>query len=208
MAKLQNGIFKDLSGSIGDLNFYKWKNTVVLRAKRSPSKKKPTQAQIIARDKFKLLSSVFRGLSQSAAIGFKSHTSSMSERNAFFKYNHSSILNLDGELKTDYPQLVLSEGTLKGIEVVSASPENFSFQFQWKNKSITDKSDTVYLVLLPLNENYRSILTQSSGKEECLRVKFPSFWNGAIFHAYTFRQNQKQQVSNSQYLGEFCNYSA
>jgi hypothetical protein len=43
MAKLQNGIFKDLSGSIGDLNFYKWKNTVVLRAKRSPSKKKPTQ---------------------------------------------------------------------------------------------------------------------------------------------------------------------
>ena len=76
MAKLQNGIFKDLSGSIGDLNFYKWKNTVVLRAKRSPSKKKPTQSQLVARDKFKLLSSLFRGLSQSAAIGFKSHTSS------------------------------------------------------------------------------------------------------------------------------------
>ena len=132
----------------------------------------------------------------------------MSERNAFFKYNHSSILNLGSELKTDYPQLVLSEGTLKGIEVVSASPENSSFYFQWKNKSITDKSDTVYLVLLPLKENYRSILFQSSGKEESLRVTIPSFWNGAIFHAYAFRQNQKQQVSNSQYLGEFCNYSA
>jgi hypothetical protein len=30
MAKLQSGVLENFSGSIGDLNFYKWKNTFVV----------------------------------------------------------------------------------------------------------------------------------------------------------------------------------
>jgi len=203
MAKLQSGIIENFSGSIGDLSFYKWKNKLVVRAKRTPTRKPPTQAQLLAREKFTLLGTLYGKLKESSRIGFQSFTTSMTDKNAFFKYNHSSILRIDNSLKINYPELVLSNGTLKGIQIVDAKTENSSFYLNWKNKSESNFFDKVYIVLLTANENYPPIFSKSSTGAENITIGIPEYWNGLKFHAYTFLKNRRNEISNSQYLGEF-----
>ncbi len=203
MAKLQSGVLENFSGSIGDLNFYKWKNTFVIRAKRTPTKKPPTEAQLLSREKFRILGDLYRKVKLISQIGFKSFTSSMTDKNAFFKYNHSAISKTETGLIINYPGLVLSNGSLKGIQVVSARSSKGIFSLHWKNQYDLSGEEKVYLVLLPTHERYSAIYSEISCSLEKLELKIPSYWNSSKFYAYTFIVNKKEHVSNSEFIGEF-----
>ncbi|MBK8393833.1 MAG: hypothetical protein IPL26_01100 [Leptospiraceae bacterium] len=203
MAKLQSGVLENFSGSIGDLNFYKWKNKLVIRSKRTPTKKPPTEAQLLAREKFRVLGGLYRKVKLISQIGFKSFTSSMTYKNAFFKYNHSAISKTETGLIINYPGLVLSNGILRGIQVVSARSSEGIFSLHWKNQYDLSGEEKVYLALLPTQENYSAIYSEISCLREKIELEIPSDWNSSQFYAYTFIVNKKEDVSNSQYLGEF-----
>ena len=203
MAKLQSGVLENFSGSIGDLNFYKWKNTFVVRAKRTPTKKPPTEAQLLSREKFRILGDIYRKVKLVSRIGFKSFTSSMTDKNAFFKYNHSAISKTESGLIVNYPDLVLINGSLKGIQVVNANSSQGIFSLSWKNHFDLIGEEKVYLVLLPTQESYPAIYSEVFCSLEKLEFKIPSIWKDSQFYAYTFIVNTKEAVSNSQLIGEF-----
>lgn len=203
MAKLQSGVLENFSGSIGDLNFYKWKNTFVVRAKRTPTKKPPTEAQLLSREKFRILGEIYRKVKLVSRIGFQSFNGSMTDKNAFFKYNHSAISKTESGLIISYPDLVLSNGSLKGIQVVNANSSQGLFSLSWKNNFDLIGEEKVYLVLLPTQESYPAIHAEVSCTLEKLELKIPSIWKASQFYAYTFIVNTKEAVSNSQLIGEF-----
>ncbi|MBP7284007.1 MAG: hypothetical protein KBA66_20645 [Leptospiraceae bacterium] len=203
MAKLQSGVLENFSGSIGDLNFYKWKNKLVIRGKRTPTKKPPTEAQLLAREKFRVLGGLYRKVQMVTRIGFHAFTSSMTDKNAFFKYNHSAISRTENGLIINYPGLVLSNGILKGIQVVSARSSEGIFSLHWKNQYDLSGEEKVYLALLPKHERYSAIYSENSCLKEKIELEIPSHWKSSQFYAYTFIVNKKEDVSNSEFLGEF-----
>jgi hypothetical protein len=53
----------------------------------------------------------------------------------------------------NYPGLVLSNGSLKGIQVVSARSSEGIFSLHWKNQYDLRGEENVYLALLPTHED-------------------------------------------------------
>ena len=203
MAKLQTKILENFSGNIGDLNFYKWKNQFVIRSKRIPTKKPPTEAQVLSRNKFRFLNQLYKKLKQVTKVGFESFTHSMTDRNAFFKYNYSAISKTETELKIHYPDLILSKGNSRNKQLIDAGFNQKFFTLNWKNLNHPIEDEKLCFVFLPSEESEIIYLEIPSSLEK-LEMEIPFTKNTSRFFVYYFTKNKKD-VSNSEFIGEFLN---
>lgn len=130
----------------------------------------------------------------------------------FIKKNYGvATIELDGTVKIDYTQVVVSEGSGKRLTAVAIEQDSMGgIEIRWdKTKFGADDANTmVYLgALCPTAErNMDTMAVFSLGETACSvgskSVMTPAGWIGKTIHCYAFTKNERDVVSNSQYIGE------
>ena len=120
MALSQNPMTGKMSGTVGNFVTSTHRGKNVIRSKAFLPKDANTDAQKQHRSLFKVLSDEYATLAPLADDGFPSRPVNQSVYNAFLAANMPDAVDYSGEIPViDYSKLVVSKGTLPGVNVLS-----------------------------------------------------------------------------------------
>lgn len=209
MAKIRSGQFEGLSGKVGLMVRYKWKDRECAREWVMPKDPK-TPAQLASRKIFGKVSSLGAALRQAIKIGFSGIATEQSttEKNVFVKLNRQHINIVDGEVEVDYTQLQVSDGPLATVDFGEpVTVDSRTIRVAFSNTANANRLNYVLLVAF-LPEKRNCILSEpvfrSTGMAE---ITLPESWAGSTSHIYGFCWNGKESASPSSYIGTVNNTS-
>lgn len=201
-----------LTGRMRDMVFRETKQGIV-----AAEYNKPTYSEVKANtSNAKTFGAVGRlglDLKPIADVGLnKLMVNTYNSNSQFMKKNYGIVtIDIDGMVKIDYTQVVVSEGSGKRLTSATVDQDAMGgIEFKWdKTKfGVDDAKTMVYLgVLCPTAErNIDAMAAFSLGDTACSNgtkvVSTPNSWMGKTVHCYAFTKNERDVVSSSQYVGE------
>lgn len=207
MARLYQGLDGAISGRIGTMVGYMWKNRACVRTYRRTINYPNTKGQQQERDWFV---GMVRFASQGKAalqLGFKHRAAEtgMTEGNYFISRNKTHFHRVADGVEVDFDRLTISEGA--AADVLFHSPEfgegeTVSISFE-KNmlfsRSASDDQVFVYAYTPDLKEGYLAPPAQRRTKH--IHLQLPESWAGTVVHLYGFVVDREGRSSNSTYIG-------
>lgn len=126
MAKVKRSII-EATGTIGDRVHYTRFGKTFSRSRPTPLNDQKSEAQLLQRALFKAMqhtasllgSAIQRGLAK------KAHRNGYVENNEFVSINKHCFSYENGEVHIEYPQLVISAGSISIVEILQCHSENF-----------------------------------------------------------------------------------
>lgn len=215
MAKLTS-IFNP-SGSIDNITTYRHRSRTNLQQKVSRTKtlSELTPIQFAALVKTVGLTIFGTRWKNVIKIGFKGYTKSMSQVNAFVKFNQSFF---DGQ-QLLYENLIISKGSVNPVTVprssIGAIPNGFVFRWGYNYNSYNSfPTDKLSLFIISQKEKdtgnptysplfYQNIATRSNGSKQIILP--PNFTDEYVL-TYSFFQNKNEtRISDSRYHLAYIN---
>ncbi|MET3115057.1 hypothetical protein AAKU52_002800 [Pedobacter sp. CG_S7] len=209
MAKLTNGIFGGMTGTIGNLVSYTLNGQQILRGKAAPSNKPATVKQLHKRQQMTVLSSFFKGMSDFLKTGFAPRATGTPKN----YYNLAVEYNMPHALKGDYPDIaiaydhvILSKGTLPGVLNPAVTWVTEGLKFTWENLNGTHwphAEDQVMLLAYNASKNKHFFIQNGAKRNRGWDIlDIPASMQQEQFELYiSFVSNDRSEVANSQYIG-------
>jgi hypothetical protein len=170
--------------------------------------KKPTQDQLLQREKFKMLRAFFAPLKKLVNPGFKAYAKKKSPANAAFSYNFDHAFVMDGEeLELNFPKLVISRGpvdTPNGLQLTSA-PKLVHFSWEAAPQSTYCQStDQASVVVYNAERKQFSIRLNVAERSALgLDVDLSENYSGQVLHCWiVFSSADGKVPGDSKYAGE------
>lgn len=209
MASIKKGQTDGLSGKLGNIVRYKWKDRECAREWVMPNDPR-TPAQLASRKIFGKVSSLGADLLQVVRIGFRGIAAerSTTEKNVFVRLNRQHISIVDDEAIVDYTQLQVADGPLAAVDFGEPSTaDGRTIRVAFSNTANANRLNYVMLVAY-LPEKRNCMLSEpvfrSAGEAE---INLPESWAGCTSHIYGFCWDGKDAVSPSSYIGIVNNTS-
>jgi hypothetical protein len=219
MAKLNTSFLGSISGTLGDVTFYKLGNKNFIRRRMVINKSKLTVRQMANRDRFKNIQRIATGMKAIYPKTLANVQLRMNRANLFIKLNSLIIsispeINFQSEYKEwvsytmtiDYSKLVLSSGTLE-------TPFNpryrlrrnalYVLDIRWSygNSFLGNGNDIIYLIAYCPSQNF-SIHTFIERKHQTLSIIFPPSFNNNAVHVYMCAGDKNlKRFSDTLYIG-------
>ena len=115
MGKIKQGILGGFSGTVGTVIGGNWKGVDYMRGKAASYTDKQSQAQLVQRAKFSLMSKFLAPLSAYLQVTFAKVALKKTGINAAFSYNiANAIMGTYPAFDVDFSKLLVSNGTLTG----------------------------------------------------------------------------------------------
>lgn len=203
MASIKKGQTDGLSGKLGNIVRYKWKNRECAREWVMPNDPK-TPAQLASRKIFGKVSSLGADLLQVVRIGFRGIAAerSTTEKNVFVRLNRQHISVVDGEAVVDYSRLQVADGPLETVAFGEpVSEDGRTIRVAFSNSSHSNRLHYVMLAAyLPQQRNcmLSEPVFRSTGEAV---ITLPVSWTGCEAHIYGFCWDGKDEASPSSYIG-------
>lgn len=203
MASIKKGQTDGLSGKLGNIVRYKWKDRECAREWVMPNDPK-TPAQLASRKIFGKVSSLGADLLQVVRIGFRGIAAerSTTEKNVFVRLNRQHISIVDDEAIVDYTKLQVADGPLAAVDFGEPSTaDGRTIRVAFSNREHTNRFNYVILVAyLPQQRDcmLSEPVFRSTGEAV---ITLPVSWTGCEAHIYGFCWDGKDEASPSSYIG-------
>jgi hypothetical protein len=207
MGKSVMGVFGNVSGKVGNVNFRTSQGRTIESAYRAHISNPRTAKQVAAREQFAAYSqnlAKFAPVAADTAKGWYRPGNSFSN---LFKGNYPDlIVEAGGQYEADWSKLILSKGNGYALEGASASEDNGNISCSWTYDSVAT----------PLNgDDPISIVAYNSAKDICVygvgvakrsdnqaTLTMPATFSGDNVEVYIFAKSVTTgEYNNSAYLG-------
>lgn len=206
MGIIKQGILGGFSGKVGNVVGASWKGIDYIRSLPSSVSNPRTPGQVKQRTKFSMVQSFLTSMIPVIRIGFKNYASKQSAFNAATSYNVlNGVIGEGSDLELDYPNLLISRGSLVSAPSPSVSLNLNDIIVEWDNSISGNASRTDDVILLIHNKTKGeskydiNMFIRSTGEAS---TAIPANWNGDTLECYfVFVSEDGKQVSNSVYAG-------
>ena len=210
MSKNFKGYLGDQIGKLGTAVGRRWKRKMVYASYQGKVRNPRTAAQLLARAKFKLMTSLCSAFDAALALGLRQMANSRqcTERNCFTSLNYGVLEGSTPEGVTVDPSLLkISQGSLTGVifnpTVDVTTPGKVTVTIDNGNSGApkTSADDRVYVQLFN-PEQMNGVLSEAVARTaRTVEVPVPSQWEGQEAHAYGFVVNAAGKASETIYIG-------
>ncbi len=209
MGKLFRGIDDLMRGRLGNHvgRYLRGENIIAMRP--VPSSKPATELQLIQRAKFGFLNSWLSPLSSFIDVGFKHYDAEMSARNACMSYNfkQSVLTGVAPDFAIDYSKLVLSRGTLTGLNLPNiGTATGIAVEFSWENNIGNSNAklsdDLSFVVYDPISDTYAVLIAAVKRSALSYEMVLPAEFDGHTVHGWVMCVSEDGKlVSDSKHVG-------
>jgi len=209
------GAMGSFTGKIGNVVLTKWKKTLVGKSVQVKSKKSPTDAQIIHRLKFGLISHFVNINRPAIKIGYQSAKKKITPVNAALKYHFDKVITgIPPDYQIDYSKVKLTlpysvNEIGNGLDVSTVMLEGQHVKVHWTQSPrpnyLTMYSDLAYLVFYNPERN-QSFFVRKGARRDALEitVQLPGRFSKQQIYGYLFFVSANGKlVSATHYLGEW-----
>ena len=207
MAKLPEGIFGPIIGTLGNVVGAKWKDIPYLRSLLAKSDIPATQAQINNREKFIFVNEFLKPFHAFITVGLNNKAKKMTQLNAAYSLNHNNIVvDTYPNLNIDYAKFIWSEGTLSSLNGLQwhLTDDNL-LQLSWQQdyrSSAAFNDQLMLLVYCPALKIAGGFITGvSRADKQCSFVIPPKFKGHDVEIYVSVTSLNRKKIANSQYLG-------
>lgn len=208
MGKYLKGILGPFSGLIGTVVGATWKGLWVMRSRPIPSNRPASEAQMIQRARFTLISQFLSPVNDLLIVGFQAYNSELSPFNAAFAINSdSAVTGTYPMLSIDYQFVVIAKGRLLAVpQVTVATTVDAQLDFSWLNNAGLDSTNgtdkITFLVYNPAKQAYAKMHNAALRSALNYNMALPSMWSADNVHIWAFFVSTNGKISsNSAYLG-------
>lgn len=208
MGEIRQGILGPFSGKVGTVVGSIRKGHGYMRALAPSKKDAKTVAQLTQRMKFSMAHQLLKPVVPYMRVGFRGYTGSQTPYNAGTSYAvRICIVGKYQFLGFDPSKLVLSEGSLEGVETYSASVSNNKVSFMWADNS-NDTSAKMEDFAMPVIYNFSKCkAVYSTDKVSRVDTKaeltIPASWKNDKLSCYiSFASVKNNAVSDTIYIGD------
>jgi hypothetical protein len=215
MARIKKGILGGVSGKVGNVVGGFWKGISYIRSLPSHVNDANSIPQKTVRMKMRMVTQLLQTYTAFIRIGFNGYAVKMSAFNAATSYNyHHGVKGEYPDFEPDYPNLLVSRGSLAGGDnVTCSSAEAGKVTFNWLDNSGSGEAspgDTALLLVHNPAKNRSVYLLQGNSRSDSgATVNVPADFSGDEVHCYlgfadlgkVVSSKVKNFVSNSVYAG-------
>lgn len=216
MAFMNNGIYGETKGRIGDTVNYRLKNKTVVRI-IGETAKPPTKNQLIVRMGMTVTVKFLKAISPFINVGFELEANKfgMYAQNKAISYNKTmALMGEYPDIEIDYPKVLVSMGNLRGLADLSTELTPNGIKFKWDPQHWMGwprcNDQTMLLAFFPdINplEGSRNAYYVLSGDRrlvgnDFLIIPFELITQRMEIYVSVISDDRKS-ISNSQYLGRF-----
>ena len=208
MGTIKKGVLGGFSGKVGSVVGASWKGIDYIRSLPASVKNPRTEGQVTQRTKFTVALEFLRPIIAYLNVGFKPYASKQSPYNAAMSYNVSNaVTGTFPDFEMDYPNALVSKGSLLGAEDASATTDAGSISFAWTdNSEVSNALSTDKAMPLAFNISKGQAVFKTNGAErstEADSLTIPANWSGDDVEVYLgFVSNDGLLVASSAYLGQ------
>ena len=208
MGTIKKGVLGGFSGKVGSVVGASWKGIDYIRSLPASVKNPRTEGQVTQRTKFTVALEFLRPIIAYLNVGFKPYASKQSPYNAAMSYNVSNaVTGTFPDFEMDYPNALVSKGSLLGAEDASATTAAGSISFAWTdNSEVSNALSTDKAMPLAFNISKGQAVFKTNGAErstEADTLTIPANWSGDDVEVYLgFVSNDGLLVASSVYLGQ------
>jgi hypothetical protein len=208
MGKYLKGILGPFSGLVGTVVGATWKGLWVMRSRPVTTGKAPTQAQMVQRATFTLLSQFLSPLNDLLRIGFQAYNSELSPFNAAFAANsEQAVTGTYPNLTIDYPKIKLAKGRLLAVpDIAMATTQDARLDFSWVNNADPDSTNgtdkITFLVYNPAKQGFAMARQVVARSALSYNMMVPAMWSEDNVYVWAFFVKADGKTSsNSAYVG-------
>lgn len=212
MATYKLGVLGAFSGKLGNVVGTFWKGQNVMRTVSASYTDANTPAQQEARAKFALVVDFVSSIKQLSGFGFGAYDSTMTIRNAAFKYNYNAVKGVYPALSMDLDKVVLSKGSRAQLfDAAALSTLSGTIDITWSAGDDDDLlSDSVMAAVFdPATGAVVSYPNAGRRLDEAATLTLPSDFSGKNVTVMVFAVSddalstvsEVSQVSDTQNLG-------
>lgn len=208
MGEIKQGILGPFSGKVGTVVGSIRKGHGYMRALAPSKKDAKTVAQLTQRMKFSMAHQLLKPVLPYLRVGLRGYTDIQTPYNAATSYAvRVCIVGKYPALGFDPSKLVLSEGSLEGVETHSATVSNNVVSFTWADNS-DDTSAYMDDFAMPLVYNFTKCkAVYSTDKVSRIDTKasltIPASWKNDKLSCYiAFASVENNAVSDTIYIGD------
>lgn len=179
-----------------------------MRSRPVTSSKPPTEAQMVQRARFTLVSQFLSPLNDLQQIGFQAYSSELTPFNAAFAANiDDAITGTYPTLTIDYTKVIIGKGRLLAPPPVTlATTVDARLDLTWINNASVDSTNgTDRLTILaysPLKQEYVKQVSAAARSVGSYDLAVPTIWAGNTVHVWVYFVRVSGKISsNSQYVG-------
>ena len=207
MGTIKKGVLGGFSGKVGSVVGASWKGIDYIRSLPASVKNPRTEGQVTQRSKFSLVLEFLRPIIAYLNVGFKAYASKQSPYNAAMSYNVSNAVSgTFPDFEMEYPDALVSKGSLLGAENATATAAAGSIAFAWTdNSEVSNALATDKAMPLAYNIMKGQAVFKTNGADRSIEadtLTIPANWSGDDVEVYLgFVSNDGLLVATSAYLG-------
>lgn len=195
MSKNFKGYLGDQIGKLGTAVGRKWKRKMVYSAYQGRVRNPRSEKQLLVRARFTELVRLASGLHGALQVGLKTYAYQRkeTERNSFMRLNYAAIGGTEpGELTVGYEELMLSFGSLPGVQFGTAvfeTPMEVTVPLTVANVGVGHAvaADAVYLAAYCPDLGSGTVSDGTARRSDgSVTLKVPAAWQGQKVHVYGF----------------------
>lgn len=208
MGTIKKGVLGGFSGKVGTVVGASWKGIDYIRSLPASVNNPRTEGQVAQRSKFTVALTFLRPIISYLNVGFKPYANRQSAYNAAMSYNvNNAVMGTFPDFEIDYPNVLVSRGSLLGAEDASATAAAGSITFDWTNNSgVNDAKETDMAMPLAFNISKGQAVFKTNGAERSAEtdvLTIPASWTGDDVELYLgFVSKDGLLVASSVYLGQ------
>ncbi|SFW52709.1 hypothetical protein SAMN02927921_02149 [Sinomicrobium oceani] len=211
MATIVKGILGGFSGKVGTVVGANWRGKDIIRSRPKPSKKPPTDKQVIQQLKFKMAVTFLQPLKSIQSLYFGTERGAKSRVNIAVSYTIGEAMEVtDNVPELVYNKVLITKGDLAGFQNATLNNEaGGTFALAWEDNSIQGNAQDTDLVNLvcycPETDTFELFLLLATRSELTATVTLPEVYVGKVVHTWAYFNSETQdKACNSPYMGEFA----
>lgn len=209
MGKLRNGFFGGFSGKVGNVVGARWKDIEYIRSLPSKVHDPKTDEQIKQRSRFSLIMDFQKTITQFIRVGFQAYANGrMTAFNAATSYNMKKGIKYgDKGVELDFPNILVSRGSLYSASVVNVKIVDDALQFSWDSTIKENaKSDDIVMLIVFNSKKNEAVYDINAGKRSSSTadIKLSYNWIDNPLETFiAFKNADGSIVSDSVYAGQY-----
>jgi hypothetical protein len=208
MGTIKQGILGGFSGKVGTVVGGTWKGIHYMRSLPTSVRNPRSEAQVTQRTKFLVTIEFLKPITPFVRAGFKAYANKQTAFNAAMSYNvNNAVIGSFPDFELDYPNAMVSRGSLLQAEGGSATVGTGSMTFAWTDNSGVSNAlatDKAMLMIYNSDKGEAVFSTASADRStETADLSIPEGWSGDTVEVYLgFISEDGSLVANSVYLGQ------
>ncbi|PNQ72511.1 hypothetical protein C1T31_12045 [Hanstruepera neustonica] len=208
MATFEKGILGGFSGKVGNVVGARWRGQNIMRSLPQRGDYKPTEDQLLQRERFKTVVTFLTPLRGLLSKYFGKKQGVKSPYNLATAYHLTEALTaIPGGFEIDFTKVLISKGDLRGMETPTlAAAANQVLDLGWADNSgqgnASPLDQLVAVVFAPATQLYQIFEFVGTREETAVQLTLPGFMAGQEVQVWaSFVTETGKLAATSTYLG-------